>query len=147
MSVRRVYGVRRRLAHWAMVGSAMCRVRPGISERTIRRGIEELSSIRDPLESGRQRRPGGGRKSSEQHLPGVVNALNDLVEGTTRGDPVRPLLWTCKSTRTLAQELGRMGYSITAPTSANCFTTLATAFSQPKTREGSDHPDRDAQFD
>jgi transposase len=120
----------------------------GISERTIRRGIEELNSSNDGLESGRQRRPGGGRKTTEQHLPGIVNALNDLVDGTTRGDPVKPLLWTCKSTRTLARELGKMGYSITAPTVGKLLHNTGYSLqSNRKTREGSDHPDRDSQFD
>jgi hypothetical protein len=78
----------------------------GISDRTIRNGIRELREG-DAPPSGRQRRVGGGRKAVSQAVPGLLDALDGLVEPTTRGDPQSPLKWTCKSTRELAGELNK----------------------------------------
>ncbi|MCH7689382.1 MAG: ISAzo13 family transposase, partial [Planctomycetes bacterium] len=68
----------------------------GISDRTIRNGIRELREG-DTLPAGRQRRVGAGRKAANQRDPGLLDALEGLVEPTTRGDPQSPLKWTCKS--------------------------------------------------
>ena len=73
----------------------------GISDRTIRTGIRELEDP-EPLPSTRQRKSGGGRHRREEEQSELLNALKRLVESTTRGDPMSPLRWTCKSTRTLA---------------------------------------------
>jgi len=69
----------------------------GLSDRTIRTGIKELDSP-DLLSSTRQRKAGGGRKSRQEQQPDLIPALEKLVESTTRGDPMCPLRWTCKST-------------------------------------------------
>ena len=83
----------------------------GISDRTIRTGIRELEDP-EPLSSTRQRKPGGGRRSREDEQPKLLYALKRLVESTTRGDPMSPLQWTCKSTRTLAGELNHQGFIV-----------------------------------
>ena len=120
-----------------------------MSQRIVRDGIAELN---DPermaaLEPTRSRRPGGGRPSIEESQPGIVEALDALVEPTTRGDPMSPLRWTCKSARELARALGDQGFSV-APTTV-CELLRAQGYSLQalrKTREGLQHPDRDAQF-
>ncbi|WLQ39901.1 ISAzo13 family transposase [Streptomyces laculatispora] len=116
-----------------------------ISETTVRKGVFELEAGQEPL--GRVRRPGGGRKRAADLDPGLRPALLALVEPDERGDPMSPLRWTVKSTRTLAQELSRAGHKVSADTVAGLlreegFSLQANA----KTLEGGGHPDRDAQF-
>lgn len=118
----------------------------GLAHSTIRRGIRELDGG-DTLPCGRQRRNGAGRKAIDVVDPGIQVALERLVEPDSRGDPQSPLRWTCKSTRRLAQELTAQGHEV-------CPTTVRHLLKQGgyslqanrKTREGSSHPDRDAQF-
>jgi hypothetical protein len=117
----------------------------GIREATVSLGADELDSGAEPL--GRARRPGGGRKRLADLDPGLVPALLALVEPEERGDPVSPLRWTVKSTRTLAGELARQGHRVSADTvhkllRAQGFSLQGNA----KTIEGRQHPDRDAQF-
>jgi transposase len=119
----------------------------GVSETTVRRGVAELEGGADPLPDGRARLPGGGRRRAERAAPGLVAALLSLVEPDERGDPQSPLRWTTKSLRHLAEELGRQGFAVSAPTvgrllKANGFSLQANT----KTLEGEQHPDRDAQF-
>ncbi|MEU6072003.1 ISAzo13 family transposase [Streptomyces sp. NPDC047082] len=116
-----------------------------VSETTVRKGVFELEAGEEPL--GRVRRPGGGRKRVADLDPGLRPALLALVEPDERGDPMSPLRWTVKSTRTLARELARTGHKVSADTVADLlreegFSLQANA----KTIEGSQHPDRDAQF-
>ena len=117
----------------------------GVSEVTVSLGVSELEAGAEPL--GRARRPGGGRKRSADRDPGLVAALLALVEPEERGDPMSPLRWTVKSTRTLAGELTRQGHMVSADTVAGLL--RAEGFSlqgNAKTVEGRRHPDRDAQF-
>ena len=118
----------------------------GLAHSTIRRGIKELNSGETPP-SGRQRRPGAGRKKLETVDPDVRGALERLVEPESRGDPESPLRWTCKSTRRLAKELTAQGHPV-APTTVRHLLKQAGYSLQAnrKTREGKSHPDRDAQF-
>lgn len=119
----------------------------GICERTIRRGLRELEESDGPP-PGRQRRAGGGRKAAVVQQPDLAAALEELVEPATRGDPMTPLRWTCKSTRTLAAELSRQGYTITAPTVGRLLHDAGYSLqANRKTREGKSHPDRNAQFE
>jgi hypothetical protein len=117
----------------------------GVREATVSLGVDELDAGVQPL--GRVRRPGGGRKRLSELDPGLVPALLALVEPDERGDPMSPLRWTTKSTRTLAAELTRQGHRIGADTVADLL--RAEGFSlqgNAKTIEGRQHPDRDAQF-
>jgi len=118
----------------------------GLSDRTIRNGIKELD---DPnaQPSTQQRRAGGGRKRSEIDQPEIVEALKALVDSGTRGDPMSPLRWTCKSTRNLAEELSRQGYAASANTVGRLLRECGYSLqAHRKTIEGKQHPDRDAQF-
>lgn len=118
----------------------------GISDRTIRTGIQELEN-NDPLAPDRQRRSGGGRKSYEVSQPGLLEALDKLINPTTRGDPMSPLRWTCKSTRTLAVELVKQGFQVSPSTVRGLLVKLGYSLqANRKMREGKQHPDRDAQF-
>jgi transposase len=118
----------------------------GLARSTIERGIKELDAA-STVSEGRQRRPGGGRKRADRVNPELKAALEQLVEPVSRGDPQSPLRWTCKSTRELARELTAQGHRVSA-------TTVGTLLKQSgyslqanqKTREGKDHPDRDAQI-
>jgi len=119
----------------------------GISDRTIRNGIRELREGGTPP-SGRQRRVGGGRKAANQAAPGLLDALEDLVEPTTRGDPQSPLKWTCKSTRELSRELKKRGYTVSHTTVARLLKDAGYSLqSNRKTVEGKQHPDRNGQFE
>lgn len=116
-----------------------------VSETTVRKGAFELEAGEQPLE--RVRRPGGGRKRVVDLNPGLRPALLALVEPDVRGDPMSPLRWTVKPTRTLAHELTRAGHRVSADTVAGLpreegFSPQANA----KTIEGSQHLDRDARF-
>jgi transposase len=118
----------------------------GLSDRTIRNGIKELD---DPnaLPASQQRRSGAGRKSRELEQPGLVDALDRLVESGARGDPMSPLRWTCKSTRTLATELTRQGFTVSCNTVGRLLRTCGYSLqANRKTLEGKQHPDRNAQF-
>ena len=118
----------------------------GMSDRTIRTGIVELDNP-ETLTTDRQRRPGGGRHRRETDQPDLLEALERLVSPVTRGDPVSPLLWTCKSTRVLARELRRQGFDIGRSKVADLLRARGYSLqANRKTIEGRQHPDRDAQF-
>jgi hypothetical protein len=121
----------------------------GMSRPTILKGIAELEAGRLPTrtEASRVRGVGGGRKRVEETTPHVKRVLARLVEAHTAGDPMSYLLWTNKSTRTLADELARHGYDVSHVTVARCLRELGYSLqSNVKTIEGTAHPDRDAQF-
>ena len=118
----------------------------GISDRTIRHGIRELDDL-DALPPARQRKRGGGRRTREQEQPGLIEALEALIEPDTRGDPISPLRWTCKSTRNLATELKSQGFVVSSwKVGALLKSQRYSLQSNRKTIEGTQHPDRDAQF-
>ena len=99
-------------------------------------------------EASRVRRFGGGRKSVAETDPGLLAALEALIEPTTRGDPESPLRWTCKSTRNLADELTRQNHPVGERTVARLLRAAQYSLQgNRKTREGSSHPDRNAQFE
>jgi hypothetical protein len=120
----------------------------GMSSATVSKGLAELRST--PKEVGtRVRRPGGGRKGIREIQPGFVEALERLVDDSTRGDPEHPLRWTCKSTAKLSRELGRQGFEASPRTVAKELKRQEFSLqSNRKTHEGqSSHPDRNAQFE
>jgi hypothetical protein len=118
----------------------------GLSDRTIRTGLKELDDP-DPLPGHRQRRPGGGRKRYAITQPDLQDALERLIEPTTRGSPTNPLRWTIKSTSRLAEALRAQGFQVSATSVRRMLGTMGYSLqSNRKTREGKQHPDRDGQF-
>ena len=121
--------------------SRMC----GLSRVTILKGMRELQS--EALPAGRVRRPGAGRPRLENVFADLPGMLEALVEPLTRGDPESPLRWTCKSTRTLAKELGGGNRPISHEKVAQLLRGMGYSLQgNRKAEEGADHPDRDAQF-
>jgi hypothetical protein len=123
----------------------------GLARDTIRVGLRDLEHRRqhpdEPLRR-RVRQPGGGRKPLTESDPTLVSALEALVEPHTRGDPQSPLRWTCKSTRQLAAELTRQGHPVGYRTVAWLLHEAGYSLqANRKTREGNQHPDRNAQFE
>jgi hypothetical protein len=122
----------------------------GISRTTITAGLHELMLPEEERvrEASRVRCPGGGRKSLTETDPGLLTALEALIEPSTRGDPESPLRWTCKSTRNLADELTRQNHPVRPRTVARLLRKAEYSLQgNRKTREGSSHPDRNAQFE
>jgi hypothetical protein len=122
----------------------------GISRTTILAGVRELKAqeANDALPCPGIRRPGGGRKYLLESDPGLWDALDALVEPMTRGHPETPLRWTCKSTRRLAEELTRQHHPVSDRTVASLLYAAGYSLqANRKTREGKDHPDRNAQFE
>ena len=119
----------------------------GMSDRTIRTGIQELDNPHAAT-TERQRRVGGGRKRLEEQQPELIQALEGLVDAGTRGDPMSPLRWTCKSTRALARELSEQGFQVSRTKISELLQTQGDSLqANRKTIEGKQHPDRDAQFE
>lgn len=117
----------------------------GLSRTTIHRGRAELAA--GSPSDRRIRNAGGGRKRLVEQDSALLGALEALVEPLTRGDPMSPLRWTCKSTRQLAEALCQQGHPISAPTVATLLHDLGYSLqANTKTLEGADHPDRDQQF-
>jgi hypothetical protein len=119
----------------------------GLAENTVRKGLSELEEP-ESLGPDLVRREGAGRPAGEDSDPGLLDALRALVGDDVRGDPERVLLWTSKSVRNLAQELGAQGHQAGKDLVARLlkgklgFSLQAAR----KTLEGQQHPDRDAQF-
>jgi hypothetical protein len=118
----------------------------GLSRVTITKGINEL--VEPALPEDRIRRSGGGRRKLTERDPKLPSLLESLVEPLARGDPESPLRWTCKSTRTLAQELTGCQHPISHEKVAQLLRDMQYSLQgNRKTEEGEeDHPDRDAQF-
>ena len=133
--------------HLGFGGMAIVIRATGLSYLTVARGMREASQGSSlPVE--RVRNAGGGRKPTVGVDPELRRVLESLVEPLTRGDPESPLRWTCKSTRKLAKELKSQGYTISHATIASLLLDLGYSLQgNRKTREGSKHPDRNAQFE
>jgi len=118
----------------------------GLARSTINRGIGELRSGRNEIGS-RVRRAGGGRKSAVAHQPDLPAALETLIEDAIRGDPCSPLRWVSRSLRHLVKALAAQGFRASQRVVANLLRQLHySCQANRKTREGANHPDRDAQF-
>jgi len=131
-------------------GFALIQEITGLSPNTIRRGIDELQCRSDLDSDGRIRLPGGGRKQKNQDATSskLVRDLEAILEENTAGNPMCCLKWTVKSTRTLAEELARQGHSISPMTVCRLLHKLGYSLqaNQKTIEPGSDHPDRDEQF-
>ena len=129
-----------------------------MSRTTVYAGLAEIEAaemsarkrrkVAEPaVASSRIRAPGGGRKKLIDFDESLLADLDALVEPTSRGDPMSALRWTCKSTTRLAQELSRQGHQVSQRTVCDLLARLNYSLqSLRKTREGANHPDRDAQF-
>lgn len=117
----------------------------GVSRPTIYRGLREL--LVESEEVQMVRLPGGGRKRIEEIDPTILDDLDQLIDPDTRGDPMSALRWTCKSTRQLAAALQQRGHCISHQLVAELLHSTGYSLQgNTKTKEGSQHPDRDAQF-
>ena len=122
----------------------------GVARGSILAGIKELEQgiAHFVGEPHRVRRAGAGRKKLTQKDPGLLQALEQLVEPVTRGDPESPLRWTCKSTMRLSRELGALGHTISHVSVGTLLKELGYSLQgNRKTLEGASHPDRGAQFE
>jgi hypothetical protein len=122
----------------------------GVSRRAIAVGLAELQ--KKPDRSQRTRLPirqkGGGRKKASLKDPDLLLDLEKLLEPVTRGDPQSPLRWTCKSVRKLADELRAQGHQVSHMLVAELLREQHYSLqANRKTKEGSSHPDRNAQFE
>lgn len=121
-----------------------------VSRRAIHAGLKELEShqLEDSPAGSRIRRPGAGRKSITETDTTLQADLELLVDPVTRGDPESPLRWTCKSLRTLADELCKMGHKVSHTHVGKLLVKLGYSLQgNKKTLEGSSHPDRNEQFE
>jgi len=133
-------------------GIASVTAATGIEAKRIIAGKRDLAEIRaapmgEPSER-RVRRPGGGRKRLEHDTPELASALEALIDPVTRGDPESPLRWTCKSLRQLSAELASQGYDASHTKVGEMLAERGYSLQgNRKTREGNQHPDRNAQFE
>jgi hypothetical protein len=145
--------------HWAATeamvlgwgGVSAVSMATGLARNTVASGVRELGQRREQVDlaiSSRLRQPGAGRKRITETDPLLLHALEELVDPVTRGHPESPLRWTCKSTAKLAEELTRQNHRVTDRTVAMLLKQAGYSLqANRKTREGSSHPDRNAQFE
>lgn len=127
-------------------GDSVVSAATGLARETIRRGRYEIESGREW--DGRVRRPGAGRPTLQDSQPGLEEALERLVDPETRGDPMSPLRWTCKSRAKLAAALCQAGWSLSSTTVGRLLNKLGYRLQAAcKQNEGASHPDRNAQFE
>lgn len=122
----------------------------GLSRPTIMAGLKELDLLSSSraIAAARVRSPGGGRRTVTESDPGLLDALERLIDPATRGDPMSPLRWTCKSTDKLAEELTQQNHPVSDRTVAMLLKQQGYSLqANRKTREGASHPDRNAQFE
>jgi transposase len=119
----------------------------GIARSTIGRGLTELGHGKDQI-PGRVRRPGGGRRPKTETEPGLLEAVSELVQSAIRGDPEAALLWVSRSQRYLARALAERGFTASQKLVGRLLHKLGFSLqANSKTREGTQHPDRNAQFE
>ncbi len=127
-------------------GDSVVSAATGLARLTIRRGRQELA--RGGPATDRQRRAGAGRPSLQHAQPGLRDALEALVDPLSRGDPLSPLRWTCKSRAKLAAALTQQGWRVSSTTVGRLLNQLGYRLQSPRKRlEGTTHPDRNAQFE
>jgi hypothetical protein len=145
--------------HWAAAeamalgwgGISIVSAATGLARNTIAAGVRELAQRAEQTDATidvRLRRPGGGRKPITEVDPELLRALEALIDPVTRGHPESPLRWTCKSTAKLAEELTQENHPVTDRTVARLLKKTGYSLqANRKTREGSSHKDRNAQFE
>jgi hypothetical protein len=127
-------------------GDSVVSAATGLARQTIRGGRSEIK--RGVELTGRVRRPGGGRRRLQDTQPGLEDALEQLVDPVTRGDPMSPLRWTCKSRAKLAAALTREGWRVSSTSVGRMLNKLGYRLqSVNKRNEGASDPDRNAQFE
>lgn len=127
-------------------GDALVSAATGLARDTIRKGRLEIEH--GVATTGRVRRAGAGRPTLKRTQPGLEAALEDLVDPLTRGDPMSPLRWTCKSRAKLASALSKDGWQVSSTTVGRLLNGLGYRLQAvQKTREGASHPDRNQQFE
>ena len=142
---RRVFAANEAMAH-GYGGVMAVSAATGLARSTINRGIREVCANRNEVVQ-RVRRPGAGRKTAVTHQPGLPAALETLIEDAIRGDPCSPLRWVSRSQRHLVQALAEQGFRASQWVVARLLRDMKySCQANRKTREGSNHPDRDAQF-
>lgn len=124
----------------------------GVARNSIKQGIKELKNheniIDEECAPNRIRKVGGGRKPTVNNDENIKIALKKLVEPTTLGDPESPLLWTCKSLRQLQKELQTQGFLVSHTSVGKLLKDMGYSLQgNQKTLEGSQHPDRNDQFE
>jgi len=118
----------------------------GMARSTINRGIAELKSSGNKI-GRRIRKPGGGRRLAEESQPGLVAAIEALVEGAIRGDPGSVLRWISRSQRNIVDALSKQGFRASQKLVGRLLRQMQySCQANKKTREGSNQPDRNAQF-
>src|SRR2546427_283133 len=120
----------------------------GFARGTIHRALRELKHRRAPLAHEQIRARGAGRPRLVDQQPEMQKCLRALVESSTRGNPMSPLLWTCESTTQLAKALSREGYPISPDTVGRVLAHMGYSLQAnlKSLADGADHPDRDSQF-
>jgi hypothetical protein len=127
-------------------GDALVSAATGLARQTIRNGRRELKQ--GLADTGRLRSPGAGRPTLKQTQPGLDAALEQLVAPVTRGDPMSPLRWTCKSRAKLAAALAKEGWQVSSTSVGRLLNRLGYRLqAAQKSREGGKCPDRNAQFE
>src|SRR5215831_1743425 len=148
---RRVWAAHEVLV-WGRGGVRAVAAALGMSTKTILEGKKERQRKPRLAEGGegegRERRPGGGRKSVLEKHPELLGAIERIVDPARRGDPTAPLKWTSKSLSHIVSELSLQGYSVSTTTVSKVLQEKLDFSLQAlrKTREGAQHRDRDAQF-
>jgi Rhodopirellula transposase DDE domain len=142
---RRLFAANEAMAH-GYGGVMAVSAATGLARSTINRGIREGCANRNEVVQ-RVRRPGAGRKTAVTHQPGLPAALETLIEDAIRGDPCSPLRWVSRSQRHLVKALAEQGFRASQWVVARLLRDMKySCQANRKTREGSNHPDRDAQF-
>jgi hypothetical protein len=143
---RRLYAANEAMA-LGRGGATAIAAATGIARSTIDRGIGELKAARNEIGRG-IRRPGAGRKREVERQPGLLAALEAVIEDAIRGDPEAPLRWVSRSQRNIAEALRRQGFKVSQRLIGQLLREQKySCQANRKTREGTNHPDRNAQFE
>jgi hypothetical protein len=126
-------------------GKTAVAVASGMSRNTVIKAEGEIAAGIEPTE--RLRAVGGGDRPLTDKHPGLLEALDELVDPETRGNPMSLLRWTSKSSTNLATQLARQGFDVSARTVLRLLHQLGYSLrANAKVTEGKQHADRDAQF-